>query len=107
MSKKNINKKPQETQETSEKYNSEVTKEDIDALGKKGLSMDGGDDRLLEKRKKDIDFSGKDLDIAGRDATNNTNTKNLKDEENTLYGQGTESKEGLEAPERANTDKSK
>ncbi len=104
MSKKNTNKKPQET---AEKYNPEVTKEDIDALGKKGLSMDGGDDRLLEKRKKDIDFSGKDLDISGRDATNNINTKNLKDEENTLYGQGAESKEGLEAPERANTDKSK
>lgn|SRR5680860_796169 len=104
MSKKNVYKK---LQDSKEEYNPDVTKEDIDALGKKGLSMDAGDDRLLEKRKKDIDFSGKDLDIPGRDPINNAKTKNLKDEENTLYGQGAESKEGLEAPERANTDKSK
>ncbi|WP_373517871.1 hypothetical protein [Pricia sp.] len=103
MIKKNVNKKPQDVKE---EYNLEVTKEDIDALGKKSLSTYGGDDRLLEKRKKDIDFSGKDLDIPGRGAINTANTKNLKDEENTLYGQGAESKEGLEAPERANTDKS-
>lgn len=104
MDKKKANKK---LQGNKEKYNPEITKDDIDALGKKGLSMDTGDDRLLEKRKKKIDFSGKDLDIPGRSTTNNANTKNLKDEENTLFGQGGESKEGLEAPERANKDKSK
>lgn len=104
MEKKNVNKKPQDTKE---RYNPEITKDDMDALGKKGLSMDGGNDRFLEKREKTIDFSGKDLDIPGRDILNNVNTKNLKDEENTLYGQGSESKEGLEAPERANADKSK
>lgn len=104
MSKKNVNKKPQDLKK---EYDSEITKEDIDALGTKGLSMDTGDDRLLEKRKKKIDFTGKDLDIPGRDTTHSANKKNLKDEENTLYGQGSESKEGLEAPERANTNKSK
>lgn len=111
MDKKDVNKKLQDTnnklQDTKKGYNPEITKDDIDALGKKGLSMDGGDDRLLEKREKEIDFAGADLDVPGRGTTNNANTKNLKDEENTLYGQGAESKEGLEAPERANTDKSK
>ena len=89
-----------------EKYDSDVTQEDIDALGSKGLSMDTGDDRLLEKRKKTLDFTGKKLDVPGRDTINNT-TKSLSDEENTLYGQGSESKKSLEAPERANTNKSK
>ncbi len=104
MDKKNVNKEPEKTKED---YNSEVTKKDVDALGSKGLSMDTGDDRLLEKRKGKLDFTGKDLDVPGRDIPNKSNTKSLKDEENSLYGQGAESKEGLEAPERANTDKSK
>ncbi len=104
MNNKDVNKKPQVTKEA---YNPEVTEKDIDALGTKGLSMDAGDDRLLEKRRGKLDFTGKDLDIPGRDTVNNAHTKKLKDEENTLYGQGAESKEGLEAPERANTDKSK
>ncbi|MGB7393373.1 MAG: hypothetical protein WA913_03165 [Pricia sp.] len=96
-----------ELQNKKEKYDPDVTQEDIDALGSKGLSMDTGDDRILEKRKQKLDFTGDNLDVPGRDTTNNTTTKNLKDEENTLYGQGSESKKGLEAPERANTDKSK
>lgn len=104
MSEKNVDKKPQKTKEN---YNSEVTQEDMDALGSKGLSMDTGDDRLLEKRKKKVDFTGKELDVPGRDTQNNAKTQNLSDEENTLFGQGSESKKGLEAPERANTDKSK
>ncbi|MDT7829400.1 hypothetical protein RQM65_12040 [Pricia sp. S334] len=110
MKKKDEEKEPKKSKE---KYNSEVTKENINALGSQGLSMDTGDDRLLEKRnqssgeaKRETDFTGKNLDIPGRDIPNTANTKKLKDEENTLYGQGAESKEDLEAPERANTDKS-
>ena len=104
MDKKDEKKK---TDKAKEGYNSDVTQNDIDALGSEGLSMDTGDDRMLEKRKKELDFTGKDLDVPGRDSVNKGNTTNLKDEENTLYGQGAESKESLEAPERANTDKSK
>lgn len=89
-------------------YNSEVTKEDIDALGKKNLSMDAKDDRPLQDRKKPVDFTGKDLDVPGRDDVSVSKNKKikLKDEENSLYGQGGERKENLEAPERANSSKS-
>ena len=41
-------KERKEPENSKEKYNSKVTKEDINALGSKGLSMDTGDDRLLE-----------------------------------------------------------
>jgi len=87
-------------------YNPEVTQEDFDALGKKGLSMDLGDDRLLQERKERIDFHGKDLDIPGRNEVNLTSSTGLTDEENSLFGQGGEHNENLEAPERANTNKS-
>jgi hypothetical protein len=95
-----------ETQKTSPSYNSEVTQEDMDALRKKGLSMDSGDDRLLQNRKKRIDFSGDDLDVPGRNDINLTPSAGITDEENSLFGQGGEQNENLEAPERANMDKS-
>lgn len=84
-------------------YNSEITKEDLNALGKKGLRTDSGDDRLLQSRKERIDFAGQDLDVPGRDEPNLTSSSGIPDEENTLYGQGREGKENLEEPERANT----
>ena len=90
---------------TETEYNSDITKEDIDALGKKGLSMNKGDDRLLQNRKEKVDFSGENLDVPGENLERSTGTKPLKDEENTLYGQGGENKEHLEAPERANQPK--
>jgi hypothetical protein len=76
-------------------YNSDVTNEDLKALGKKGLSMDTHDDKVLKERKKPIDFAGNDLDIPGREKTSHNKNK-LKDEENTLYGQGGDRKEHLE-----------
>ena len=80
------------------KYDSEITKDDIDTLGPKGLSMNTDDDSLLKKRERKLDFTGKDLDVPGRGMGHNPPTKNPKDEENTLYGQGAESKNGLEEP---------
>jgi hypothetical protein len=68
--------------------------------------MDTGDDRLLQNRKEGIDFTGKDLDVPGTNASNVMPSAGISDEENTLYGQGDERKENLEAPERANTNKS-
>ncbi|MFD0798398.1 hypothetical protein ACFQZJ_13075 [Maribacter chungangensis] len=44
----------------------------MNALRKRGMSMDPGDDRLLQNRKERIDFSGKDLDIPGRDTVHLT-----------------------------------
>lgn len=89
------------------KYNSNVTKDDLQALGKKGLNMDTGDDSLLQDRKERIDFSGEDLDVPGRHEANLTPNSGLKDEENSLFGQGGDRKDNLEEPERANLDKSR
>lgn len=101
-----MEKKRNENIVEAKKYNSNVTKDDLQALGKKGLSMDTGDDSLLQDRDEKIDFSGENLDVPGRNEINLTPNLGLKDEENTLYGQGGESNDNLEAPERANLDKS-
>ncbi|MDO6766645.1 MULTISPECIES: hypothetical protein [Cellulophaga] len=101
-----MEKKKNENIVETKKYNSNVTKDDLQALGKKGLSMDAGDDSLLQKRENRVDFSGDELDVPGRNEPNTTNHLKLKDEENSLFGQGGESKDNLEEPERANLDKS-
>tara|TARA_R110002051_G_scaffold99857_1_gene170224 strand:+ start:31775 stop:32062 length:288 start_codon:yes stop_codon:yes gene_type:complete len=84
----------------AKKYNANVTANDKTALGKKGLSMDTGDDRLLEKRKEKIDFAGEDLDVPGRNEKKQNSHQHLKDEENSLYGQGGENNDNLETTER-------
>ncbi|WP_282117994.1 hypothetical protein [Maribacter aquivivus] len=69
-------------------YNSDVTEEDLSALGEKtkNTRTDGGDDLQLINRNNDVDFAGKDLDVPGRSLPKNQ--INLKDEENQLYSQG-------------------
>lgn len=94
------------TEPKNESYNSDITEDDIQAIGKKGLRADSEDDRMLLEREEDIDFKGEDLDVPGRKNTEPTSKEGLKDEENSLYGQGGENKDNLEAPERANMDKS-
>ena len=86
-------------------YNSNITEDDISALGEKGLRADSEDDRLLLDRKESIDFQGKDLDVPGRNPSKLNTKKSITDEENTLFAQGGEHNENLEAPERANTSK--
>ncbi|MCL5246274.1 hypothetical protein M4I21_10675 [Cellulophaga sp. 20_2_10] len=90
---------------TKATYNSDITEDDISALGEKGLRADSEDDRLLLDRKESIDFQGKDLDVPGRHQSNLNTKKSITDEENTLFAQGGEDNENLEAPERANTSK--
>lgn len=94
-------------QDKDQLYDSKISKEDLNALRKRGLSMDAGDDRLLQNRKEPIDFTGKDLDVPKKDTVNLTPSAGIVDEENTLYAQGSQHNEHLEAPERANTDKNK
>ncbi|SFB83468.1 hypothetical protein SAMN04489722_10154 [Algibacter lectus] len=91
---------------TDATYNSNITEDDISALGKKGLRADSEDDRLLLDREESIDFQGKDLDIPGRSKSGINTTQIITDEENTLFGQGGEDKKNLEAPERANVSRS-
>src|SRR5689334_15710291 len=44
---------------------SNLTKEDLQALGPRDQSLDEGDDELLRLRKNKVDFAGKDLDVPG------------------------------------------
>lgn len=83
---------------TEKKYNPEITKDDLQALGRKTKHSrsDGGDDRKLKNRNINIDFSGEDLDVPGRDLSKETTKKTLKDEENQLYSQGSAENEDLE-----------
>ncbi|NNE31218.1 MAG: hypothetical protein HKN40_02490 [Winogradskyella sp.] len=81
-----------------EKYNSDITKEDLNALGnKKNTPRDDykGDDKQLQNRERPVDFTGKNLDVPNRDIAN-TNKKTLKDEENELYSQGSGHNDHLE-----------
>lgn len=82
----------------NKKYNSDVTQEDLNALGakKEHLRSDQGADQPLKDRERDVDFAGKDLDVPGRDLPSQKTKKTLKDEENQLYGQGGPGNDGLE-----------
>lgn len=79
-------------------YNSEITKEDLNALGekRKNIRTDQGDDQQLNKREKKVDFAGADLDVPGRNLPKNKTHKTVKDEENQLYSQGGSGNEDLE-----------
>lgn len=75
----------------NKKYNPEVTEEDLKALGEKSENIhhDNGEDELLENRVYPADFSGKDLDVPGRDMAEKRDRKTLKDEENELFSEST------------------
>lgn len=74
----------------------EITAEDKRALGPKGLSMDGGDDEELLRRKRKIDFAGEDLDIPGSELDDEQEARGSEDEENNHYSLGSEQNEDLE-----------
>lgn len=67
---------------------SNLTKEDLLALGPLDQSLDEGDDELLRQRKSRVDFSGKDLDIPGSELDDDTEELGSEDEENNLYSLG-------------------
>jgi hypothetical protein len=108
MSDQNKNKKTTKDQEKAAKdsldrlqeQNSdkeyEITPEDKRALGPKDLSMDGGDDEELLRRKRKVDFAGEDLDIPGSELDDAQEEIGSEDEENNLYSLGSEDNEDLE-----------
>jgi hypothetical protein len=76
---------------------SDVTKEDLEALGPKDLSLDMGDDEeILKHRTTPVDFSGKDLDIPGSELDDASESVGSEDEENNSYSLGGENHENLE-----------
>jgi hypothetical protein len=68
---------------------SDVTKEDLEALGPKDLSLDMGDDEnLLKNRVWPVDMAGSDLDIPGSELDDDNESIGAEDEENNSYSIG-------------------
>lgn len=83
---KNIN---SEDIDSSEQSESDVTEEDLQALGPKDLSMDmGEDERLLKNRVWPVDMVGSDLDVPGAELDDNSEEIGSEDEENNNYSLG-------------------
>jgi hypothetical protein len=74
----------------------EVTSEDMEALGPKGLSMDMQDDERLKQRANKVDFEGKDLDIPGRGMDDDQENIGAEDEENNHYSLGSDENDQLD-----------
>jgi hypothetical protein len=74
----------------------DVTKEDLEALGPRDLSMDLGDDEDLKHRVHPVDFSGKDLDVPGAELDDAQEKKGSEDEENNSYSIGGDAHDKLE-----------
>ena len=66
----------------------DITKEDLEALGPKDLSMDLGDDEDLKHRVHPVDFSGSDLDVPGAELDDEEESLGSEDEENNSYSLG-------------------
>ncbi|MEB2776285.1 hypothetical protein SYJ56_13255 [Algoriphagus sp. D3-2-R+10] len=90
--------KPENTLNSNKKSTEElarearVTKEDLQALGSKdaNLSDDGGDDEQLIERKREVDFTGDDLDIPGSELDDPQEGIGSEDEENNFYSNADE-----------------
>jgi len=74
----------------------DVTEEDMEALGPKDLSLDGGDDEQLKHRKRPVDFTGEDLDVPGSELDDEQEENGTEDEENNIYSLGGDDKNNLE-----------
>jgi hypothetical protein len=68
---------------------SDVTKEDLEALGPKDLSMNmGEDENVLKNRVWPVDMAGEDLDIPGSELDDKNEAIGSEDEENNSYSIG-------------------
>lgn len=69
-------------------YDPNINSDDMQALHDKGLSMDQGQDKPLAERKRPVDFTGKDLDIPGRNEADTTHDgADIPDEENYQFNE--------------------
>jgi hypothetical protein len=75
---------------------SDLTKEDLEALGPRDLSLDGGDDEQLKHRVWPVDFSARDIDVPGSELDDRSESVGSEDEENNSYSLGGDDKENLE-----------
>jgi hypothetical protein len=68
---------------------SDVTREDLQALGPKDLSMDMGEDEdVLKNRVWPVDMAGEDLDVPGSELDDERESIGSEDEENNSYSLG-------------------
>lgn len=75
---------------------SDVTREDLEALGPKDLSLDMGDDEnLLKNRVWPVDMAGEDLDVPGSELDDQNESIGAEDEENNSYSIGGDRNEDL------------
>ncbi len=81
-------KDPDVEEDAEEKNESDVTEEDLQALGPKDLSMDMGEDEQLKNRVWPVDMTGKDLDIPGSELDDASEAVGSEDEENNSYSLG-------------------
>jgi hypothetical protein len=73
---------------------SDVTQEDLEALGPKDLSMDmGEDEEVLKNRVWPVDMAGSDLDVPGSELDDQNEAIGSEDEENNSYSLGGDGKE--------------
>ncbi len=79
-----------------ERNESDLTREDYEALGPRDLSLDGGDDEELKHRTRPVDFAGRDLDIPGSELDDNSEALGSEDEENNGYSLGSDANSNLE-----------
>lgn len=76
---------------------SDLTEDDLQALGPVDLSMDMGEDEdLLKQRKEPVDFTGGDLDIPGSELDDDSEKLGSEDEENNSYSLGGDTNDSLE-----------
>lgn len=69
-------------------YDPNINDDDMQALQDKGLSMDQGQDKPLAERKRPVDFTGKSLDIPGRNEADTTHDgPDIPDEENFQFNE--------------------
>lgn len=74
--------------DNSETEESDVTEEDMQALGPKDLSMDMGEDEQLRNRVWPVDMAGEDLDVPGSELDDASEAIGSEDEENNSYSLG-------------------
>jgi hypothetical protein len=78
---------------------SNVTDEDLQALGPRDLSLSldmDEDEKLLKQRTQPIDFAANDLDIPGSELDDENEALGSEDEENNSYSLGGDNHENLE-----------
>jgi hypothetical protein len=87
---KNIRLDENEGPEFATGNESDVTQEDLQALGPKDLSMDmGEDEEILKNRVWPVDMAGEDLDVPGTEnMSGRDDASSTQDEENDFYSLG-------------------